>query len=171
MTGLFISPSKLPLPMLASGPHVTHGHTGPTRVRNANSNLIVSGDKPYIYPTATNLCDTKRDKVNNTELSEVNSLFQYRSFRYRGLKLQAQVVEDFGPKFASLEKIDPLPGNFRNSVPKGFTASQIHVLCAIFVKFCRSEIGKVVRYVPDKKNQNSPRCLALASMQIAPKIC
>jgi len=31
--------------------------------------------------------------------------------------------------------------------------SQIHVLCANFVKFGRPEIGKVVRYLPDKKKQ------------------
>jgi len=41
--------------------------------------------------------------------------------------------------------------DFKNFVPNGFTTSQIHVLCANFVKFGRSEIGKVVRYLPDKK--------------------
>jgi len=40
--------------------------------------------------------------------------------------------------------------NFQNSVPKEFIAIQIHVLYANFVKFGRSEIGKVVRYLPDK---------------------
>jgi len=33
--GLPVSPSKLPLPMLASGPHVIR-FIGPTRVRNAS---------------------------------------------------------------------------------------------------------------------------------------
>ena len=57
---------------------------------------------------------------------------------------------------------------FENFVPKEFTTSHIHVLCANFVKFSRPEIGKVVRYLPDKK---SARSLALASARIAPKIC
>jgi len=50
-------------------------------------------------------------------------------------------------------KNDPLREDFGNFVPKGFTTSQIHVLCANFVKFGRPEIGKVVRYLPDKKNK------------------
>ena len=49
--------------------------------------------------------------------------------------------------------------------------SQIHVLCANFVKFGRPEIGKVVRYLPDKKNKKSAGAPALASALIAPKIC
>jgi len=47
--------------------------------------------------------------------------------------------------------------NFQNSVPKGFTASPISVLCSNFVKFGRREIGKIVRYLPDKKKQNFAR--------------
>ena len=39
-------------------------------------------------------------------------------------------------------KSDPLREDFENFVPKGFTTSQIHVLCANFVKFGRPEIGK-----------------------------
>jgi len=66
--------------------------------------------------------------------------------------LKSQVVEDFGEKFAFF-KNDPLRENFQNSVPKGFTNSPIHVLFANFVKFDRSEIGKVVRYLPDKIKQ------------------
>ena len=50
-------------------------------------------------------------------------------------------------------KNDPLWEDFENFVPKGFTTSQIHVLCANFVKFGRPEISKVVRYLPDKKKQ------------------
>jgi len=45
-------------------------------------------------------------------------------------------------------KNDPLREDFENFVPKGFTNSQNHVLCANFVKFGRPEI---VRYLPDKK--------------------
>jgi len=47
-------------------------------------------------------------------------------------------------------KNDPLREDFENFVPKGFTNSQNHVLCANFVKFGRPEI---VRYLPDKKKQ------------------
>jgi len=42
------------------------------------------------------------------------------------------------------KKNDPLWEDFANFIPKGFTMSQIHVLCANFVKFGRLEIGKVV---------------------------
>jgi len=51
-----------------------------------------------------------------------------------------------------LEK-DPLRGNFQNFVPKGFTASQIHVLCANFVKFGIPEVGEIARCLPDKEKQ------------------
>jgi len=64
-----------------------------------------------------------------------------------------------------LEKTTPLQEDFENFVPKGFTTSQIHVLCANFVKFGGLEIGKVVRYLPDKKTKT------LASARITPKIC
>jgi len=58
-------------------------------------------------------------------------------------------VSTFG---VSLEK-RPLTANVQNSLPKGFTVSPIYVLCVNFVKFGRPEIGKVVRYLPDKKKQ------------------
>jgi len=70
-----------------------------------------------------------------------------------------------------LEKNDPLREDFENFVPKGFTMSQNHVLCAYFVKFGRPEIGKVLRYLPDQKSKNSARAPAVASARIAPKIC
>jgi len=57
-------------------------------------------------------------------------------------------------KTCVFEKNDPLQEDFENYVPKGFTTSQIHVLCANFVKFGLPEIGKVVCYLPDKKKQN-----------------
>ena len=57
-------------------------------------------------------------------------------------------------------------------VPKGFTTSQTHVLCANFVKCGCPAIGKLVRHLPDqKKNKKSARAAALASARIAPKIC
>ena len=66
-------------------------------------------------------------------------------------------------------KKDPLRANFRKCFPKGFTTSQIHVLSINFVKFGWPEVGKIVRCLPDKKT--SARSPALASAQIAPKIC
>jgi len=47
----------------------------------------------------------------------------------------------------------PLEGKFQNIIPKGFTTSQNHVLCANFVKFGWPEIGKVVRCLPEKKTK------------------
>ena len=79
----------------------------------------------------------------------------------KSLKTVAQI--------AFFEKKVPLQANLHKCFPKGFVASQIHVLCAIFVEIGRSEIGKVVRYLPDK-NTSSPRSLTLASARIAPKI-
>jgi len=64
-----------------------------------------------------------------------------------------EVVGDVIEKLAFFEESDPLRENFQNFVPKGFTVSQIHVLCANFVKFGPPEIGKVVRYLTDKKTK------------------
>jgi len=69
-----------------------------------------------------------------------------------------------------LEKKDPLRANFQKSIPKGFTTSQNHVLCANFVKFGWPEMDRVVRCLPDKK-KTSVRSSALASARIVPKIC
>jgi len=71
-----------------------------------------------------------------------------------------------------LSKNDPLWGNFINFVPKGFIAHRdtVDVLCSNFVKFGRREIGKIVRCLYDK-NSILPGSLALATAQIAPKIC
>jgi len=63
----------------------------------------------------------------------------------------------------------PLRENFQKFVPKGFIATQIHVLCANFVKFGRPEVGDIARCLPDEKI--SARFLTLASAPIAPKIC
>jgi len=52
-----------------------------------------------------------------------------------------------------LGKKDPFRANFQKIIPKGFTTSQNHVLCANFVKFVWLEIGKVMRCLPDKKTK------------------
>jgi len=43
--------------------------------------------------------------------------------------------------------------NLQIYVSKGFIASSIDVLCSNFVKFGRRKIGKVLRYLHDKKKQ------------------
>ena len=58
----------------------------------------------------------------------------------------------FTQKLTFLKK-DPLWTNFLKCFPKGFTTSQIPVLCANFVKFGWPEIGKVVHYLRDKKTK------------------
>jgi len=72
--------------------------------------------------------------------------------------------------FAFFWKNDPLWGNFQYSVPKGFIATPIDVLCSNLVKFGKREIGKIVRCLPDK-NKISPCYPALATARIVPKIC
>jgi len=89
----------------------------------------------------------------------------------RSGRMKSGVVGDDIEKVAFFEKNDSLWEDLQNFVPKGFTTSHIHVTCANFVKFGRPEIGKVVRYLPDKKNKISARSLALAFARIAPKIC
>jgi len=77
-------------------------------------------------------------------------------------RLTSEVVRDVIEKRAFWKK-DPLRKDFENLVPKGFTMSQIHVLCANFVNFGRPEIGKVVRYLPDKKKQKNRLAVSLCS--------
>jgi len=67
--------------------------------------------------------------------------------------------------------MDPLRGNFQNIAPKGFIATQIHVLCANLVRFGdRKSVKSCVIYRTRKKNKISARSPALASGRIAPKI-
>jgi len=91
------------------------------------------------------------------------------------------VSELWRPEVARVGKKCPLLAFFGKTTPywkifkilfrSDFIATPIHVMCANVVKFGRSEIGKVVRYLPDKKNKISLRSPAHASAQIAPKIC
>jgi len=74
----------------------------------------------------------------------------YRSVSLESYRrLKSEVVGDF----AFLEKNNPLREGFQNFIPKGFIATQIHVLCAAFVKFGSPEIGKVVHYLPHQKTK------------------
>jgi len=59
-------------------------------------------------------------------------------------------------------KNDSLRENFQNSIPTKFIATPIDVLCSNFVKFSRRKIGKVVRYLPDKKFASLSRCCHFA---------
>ena len=45
------------------------------------------------------------------------------------------------------------------------------LLCSNFMKLGRREVGKVVRYLRNKKNKNSPASQTVATAWIAPKIC
>ena len=56
-------------------------------------------------------------------------------------------------KRAFWEKNDPLRKDLENFIPKGFTISQIHVLCANFVKFGQPEIGKRALFTGQKKQK------------------
>jgi len=84
--------------------------------------------------------------------------------------LELEVVQDFSRKVAFLEKNDPLRRNFQNFVPKGFTVSRIHVLCANFVKFGRPEVGEMARCLPDEKKQTfgSLSCFCADRVQYLP---
>ena len=53
-------------------------------------------------------------------------------------------------------KKDPLRGNLLNSILKGCIATPIHVFVN-FAKFGQPKIGKVVHYLPHKKNKIVPR--------------
>jgi len=64
----------------------------------------------------------------------------------------------------------PLTGKFSILLRKDSPPHR-SILCVNFVKFGRPEIGKVERYLPDKKNKISPRSPALAFAPVAPKVC
>ena len=65
-------------------------------------------------------------------------------------RLKSEIVDDDHGFFG---KKSPLRANFQKIIPKGFTTSQNHVLCANLVKFSWPEIRKVVRCLPDKKTK------------------
>jgi len=75
----------------------------------------------------------------------------------------------FSRKVAFLEKNDPLWETFQKFVPKGFVVTQIHVLCANFVKFSRRKLVKSRIVYLTKKQTKFP--LALTSAAITPTIC
>jgi len=68
-----------------------------------------------------------------------------------------------------LKKTTPY-GEIFKTVSKRFTISPIDILCVNFLKFGRPEIGKVMHYLPHKRNKILPHSLALASARIVPKI-
>jgi len=99
---------------------------------------------------------------------EFSSIYIVREFWPSEFGIRCRVYD----KFWFLEKNDPLRGNFQKSVPKGFIATQIHVLCANFVKFGRPEIGEIARRVAyPTKSKILARCPAPACARIAPTIC
>jgi len=56
----------------------------------------------------------------------------------------------FPEKLPFWKKTTPY-GEIKKIVPKGFIATQIHALCANFVKLGRPEVGEIARCLPDKK--------------------
>ena len=60
----------------------------------------------------------------------------------------------FREKFPPFGKNDPLRENFQNFVPKGFIATQIHMLLANFVKFSCQEVGEIARCLNHENKQN-----------------
>jgi len=84
------------------------------------------------------------------------------------------MLKIFGEKFAFFGKTTPYEEIFKILFRKlGFTASPIDVLYSNFAKFGRPEIGKVVRYLPDKKNFAKFACFSRSCYcgDRTPKIC
>ena len=77
--------------------------------------------------------------------------------------LKSEDVKAFSRKGA-FWKNDRLRENFQKFVPKGFIATQIHVLCVHFVKFGRPKVGKIARCLPDKKTK-FPLALSLSLLR------
>ena len=121
-----------------------------------NANNIVFGSKhSSMCALALYFVHSTRPKIQGLVLRDT---IVERS--YGGLKSQDVVV---------LSKNDPLRANFLNFVQKGFIDTPVDVLCSNFVKFGRREIGKIVCCLYDKNISSGS--LALATAQIAPKIC
>jgi len=58
-TGLPVSPSKLPLPMLASGPHVLHGSLGPPE---SGTQMVTWSFQPFLQGSLVWHTDTATDR-------------------------------------------------------------------------------------------------------------
>jgi len=65
--------------------------------------------------------------------------------------LKSQDVEKHFKFFRFYQKTTPYGEIFQNSVPEGFIATPIDVLCTNFMKYGRWEIGKIVHCLPDQK--------------------
>jgi len=59
-----------------------------------------------------------------------------------------------GKNLGFFGKTTPCWKIFKILFQKGFITTPIDVLCSNFVKFGRRKIGKIVRWLPDKKKQN-----------------
>ena len=60
---------------------------------------------------------------------------------------------------------DPLRAHFHKCFPKGFMATQIHVLCANFVKIGWPEVGEIARCSPNKKTTKFRLALPLSRLR------
>jgi len=111
---------------------------------------------PFLYGTCwpgewlwvdSNGTDRKPTFHRRTNVSWFSKICNhFREFAAWSRKSLMMITVFFGKK-------DPLRANFQKIIPKGFTTSQNHVLCANFVKFGWPEISKVMRCLPDKKTQ------------------
>jgi len=100
-----------------------------------------------VDPNGTNGKPTFRGRVRQSWVSEIcNHFTDIAAWIRKSFKI-------FMQKLTFLET-RPLLANFQKCVPKGFMATQIHVSCVNFVKFGWPEIGKVVHYLLDKKEQS-----------------
>ena len=116
----------------------------------ATSRLECQTEEPAMW---TNVVPCDQPAVQGNDWVDSNG--NNGNSTFRRWSNHSWVVEDFFRKSCLLEKNDPLQGNFPNFVPKGFTTSWIHVLCANFVKlFGRPEVSEIVYCLPDKKKQN-----------------
>ena len=145
-TGLPVSPSKLFLFMLASGPHVIRGSLGSPE---SGTQMATWSFQPSLQGSLLWQTDRATDRPTDHA--------------------------NFGGAATRMYLRRHIWSARRNSQRCGETSfrvtSLIHVLCANFVKFGRPEVGEIGRCLPDKKNKISARSFAVASAPIAPKIC
>jgi len=87
------------------------------------------------------------------------------------MEIRLPVEGSLGNKFPSIyNHCGVMAVSSRKTLKKSFSCGFVDVLYSNFVKFGRRKIGKIMRCLYDK-NSISPGSLALATAQIAPRIC
>jgi len=115
--------------------------------RNVVSCMQPAGQGNDFYSDGTDGKPTFRRCANQSWLSKICNHFADIA------TWSSKSLATFTQKLIFFWKKGPLRANVQKCFPKGFTTSQIqiHILCANFVKFGWPEIGKVVRYLPERK--------------------